>query len=257
MKTRFAIFVMALSVCCHADAKRDEKSRVAHQERRLKMTGGKIEVPNSQKGKIVFVNTQDKYETKDIAQVATELCELTKLNVQCQVASKAAPVELKKKFSADLVIVIEDSKDAPSILIAPEDGWGMVNVAKVDVGLKSEDAKKKFFASRVKKELYRVYSLLCGGGSSQFEGNVLNCARQQDIDLYEAFLPADLVERHARYLKQLGFSPKKIVSYRKACVDGWAPAPTNDYQKAIWEKVHSLPTEPIKILPESQRGSRK
>ncbi|MCL2104224.1 MAG: hypothetical protein FWH21_04115, partial [Kiritimatiellaeota bacterium] len=36
---------------------------------------------------------------------------------------------------------------------------------------------------------------------------------------------------------KLGISPGRMTSYRRAVEEGWAPAPTNDFQKAIWEEV--------------------
>ena len=36
-------------------------------------------------------------------------------------------------------------------------------------------------------------------------------------------------------------------THKKACQEGWAPAPTNDVQKAIWEKVHAIPDKPMTI----------
>ena len=44
--------------------------------------------------------------------------------------------------------------------------------------------------------------------------------------------------------------------YRKACEEGWAPQPTNDVQKAIWDKVHAMPTEPLKIKPETKKQEK-
>ena len=39
----------------------------------------------------------------------------------------------------------------------------------------------------------------------------------------------------------------KASTYRKACQEGWALAPTNDVQKAIWKEVHSIPDKPMTI----------
>jgi len=42
-------------------------------------------------------------------------------------------------------------------------------------------------------------------------------------------------------------------TYRRACHLGWAPPPTNDVQRAIWEKIKAEkergPTKPITIPP--------
>ena len=48
----------------------------------------------------------------------------------------------------------------------------------------------------------------------------------------------------------------EVVSYQDACEMGVAPAPTNDVQKAIWDKVHAMPTEPIKIKPEEKKTEK-
>ena len=49
---------------------------------------------------------------------------------------------------------------------------------------------------------------------------------------------------------------QEVSTYKKACEEGWAPNPTNEFQKAIWDKVHELPTEPIKIKPEEKKTEK-
>ena len=48
-------------------------------------------------------------------------------------------------------------------------------------------------------------------------------------------------------MPRAGVTPWKVTTYKRACEEGWAPAPTNEYQQAIWDKVHAVPTEPLKI----------
>ena len=38
-----------------------------------------------------------------------------------------------------------------------------------------------------------------------------------------------------------------VATYKRACREGWAPTPTNDVQRAIWEKVHAIPDKPLTI----------
>ena len=45
----------------------------------------------------------------------------------------------------------------------------------------------------------------------------------------------------------IGLQAAKPVTYKMACRQGWAPAPTNSIQKAIWNDVFSVPDKPIKI----------
>ena len=54
--------------------------------------------------------------------------------------------------------------------------------------------------------------------------------------------------------KLMGVAVRRRVSYRKACQEGWAPAPTNDIQKAIWDKVHAVPATPMKIEFDPKKG---
>ena len=54
-----------------------------------------------------------------------------------------------------------------------------------------------------------------------------------------------------------GVQSARFTTYRQACREGWAPAPTNDLQKAIWEEVKADkergPTNPITITPPKQK----
>ena len=57
-----------------------------------------------------------------------------------------------------------------------------------------------------------------------------------------------------RLLPTYGLMPWKQTTYKKACQEGWAPAPTNEYQKAIWDKIHSVPANPMKIEFDPKKG---
>ena len=63
----------------------------------------------------------------------------------------------------------------------------------------------------------------------------------------------DMIDAIRLNLNAKGLTTFSITSYKKACEEGWAPAPTNDIQKAIWDKIHAMPTAPIKIKPETKK----
>ena len=44
------------------------------------------------------------------------------------------------------------------------------------------------------------------------------------------------------------------VTYKDACEAGWASKPTNIWQKAIWDKVHTTPKNPMKIEFDPKKG---
>jgi hypothetical protein len=139
-------------------------------------------------------------------------------------------------------------------LIALEDHWGVVNVGKIKTTLKTQEAKERYLVGRCIKEILRVFSILCGGGSSQYPGNIFNCAKLDMLDYTEGMYPIDLQKKYHDYLSAIGVSPQVLVTYERACQEGWAPAPTNEYQKAIWDEVRKLPAKPIQIKFDPKRG---
>ena len=63
--------------------------------------------------------------------------------------------------------------------------------------------------------------------------------------------PASKIQKH---LLRLGIKPFKRVTYKQACREGWAPPPANEFQKAIWDEIHKLPSNPIKIEFDPSKG---
>ena len=91
-------------------------------------------------------------------------------------------------------------------------------------------------------------------GSSSYPGNMygVTCAEELDSTDVDATI-MDMVQRCGAWLAKIGVTPERQVMYLRACHEGWAPAPTNEYQKVIWDKIHALPTAPIKIKPETKK----
>lgn len=76
----------------------------------------------------------------------------------------------------------------------------------------------------------------------------------QGLDAVQKFIPIDMANRYTAYLETLGVKPAHERTYRQACKEGWAPAPTNEIQQAIWNQVRQLPTNPIKIEFDESKG---
>lgn len=59
---------------------------------------------------------------------------------------------------------------------------------------------------------------------------------------------------------EIAASAVRVVTYRQACIEGWAAKPTNDVQRTVWKSViderRKGPTNPIRILP-GQKPRRK
>ena len=132
----------------------------------------------------------------------------------------------------------------PAILVAPENRWAIVNIAPI-----ATEQRPAYFEARVKKELTRGFSYLCGATNSQFPRALTRgIVDHADLDKNPDFgLPIDVLQRFRTYMETLGVRPAVISTYRKACQEGWAPAPTNEVQQAVWDKIHTIPAEPMKI----------
>ena len=216
--------------------------------------GGFLISPKSFKGKAVILNAQTVVSHKEIESAAAILAKYSECNVEVEKTNiSRTPAEAKKALSANLIILVVADEAIPAMLIAPEDNWGYVNVLKLTDDLKSKRAKDKFTSTRARKEIIRAFSLLAGGGSSQFEGNLMNAHSIRETDYMDESIPVDIINYWQRHLKAIGITKKVVKTYRDACEEGWAPAPTNDVQKAIWDKVHAMPTAPIKIKPETKK----
>ena len=219
--------------------------------------GGLVGKPNSSKGKIVFVNTQGEMGEANIAGAISSLGEIiAKYAVSSEKDTPDKPLVLKAKHNADIAVIIVAEDDSPALLAAPEESWTVVNVRALKKNLKSDAAVEKFFDSRCRKEIMRGFVCAAGGVGSSFPGNIMNITKVEDLDLCDEFVPFDKVGIIKQHLKDNGITPVRYATYRIACREGWAPAPTNEFQKAIWDKVHAMPTEPIKIKPEEKKTER-
>lgn len=235
--------------------------RTAHiKEIKLKIFGGDVVKPGSQKGKIVFLNSQKMLDKSEIETAVSTLHKSAKFNFEIHsseidnVFSMASINAMRSKLNAPVTLILIENSEAPTTLIAPEERWALVNIAKLSEGLKPGPLYSRMFTARCRKQIIRTFSLLCGGGASQFPGNMMATASVKDLDSVQEFIPIDMGARWTEYLKNLGVTPAYQRSYKQACIEGWAPAPANKYQKAIWDKIHLTPKNPMKIEFDPKRG---
>ena len=258
-----AIFVMfvAFSISATEVKKPLRRTKLSPEERKvvraniekmmMKKNGGYIIKPGSVKGKIIFANCQSLIPAEKLALPAYAIHRYLKVNtantnyipVNCQTASRAV-----KDLDASAAIFVVQSDDYPPMLVAPECKWAIVNVNT----LNNDNPSKDILYTRLNKEIMRSVAYLCGGVNSAYKGSILSCGNIKQLDsITSESLPPDVYSRMQEYLPNIEMSPAIVSTYLKACEEGWAPAPTNEYQKAIWEQVKADkergPTNPIKI----------
>ena len=254
MKCLIFAAIAAVGICLSADAAKKVKLSpeeiAARREKALRVQGGFVIKPGMQKGRITIINAQDDVGKDKLQAVADLLAKSFKIAVDMKTVEIKGPDSIKaalEKDGANAAIVVGKSDWAPSLLAAPGEKWAFVNISK----LKGGDVD-----GRTQKEIVRGFAYVCGAASSQNQGTLLD-ADMDDLDKIDlvpmSAIPGDVTLRMSAYMKQMGITPWRRFTYKRACLEGWAPAPTNDVQKAIWDKVHAMPTAPLKIKPETKK----
>lgn len=154
-----------------------------------------------------------------------------------------------------LVTVIVDDPKLPRILSALEDGWSVLNVN----GLDDDMPPKEVYENRIRKEINRAFAQAAGAGLSLNKPCVMESAytlHELDNIQFPVISPEAMSKiQEAGNKKKIGRIVRK--TYLKACQEGWAPAPTNDIQRTIWNQVHQIPDKPIKIEFDPKRDKDK
>jgi hypothetical protein len=214
------------------------KMDAATRSNLLAKAGGMIQQSNSGSTVVLVLNDQ-KTLPKQVAVDAVGRLQrflLFPFDVK-DAEQKGTPRELitqtlkDKKVGA--VILLIEAKDEPALLVAPEARWAVVNVS----ALVAET--QEVHATRVRKEIARAFGYLLGTAHSAMDGCVMKSVlKAEDLDQIrvETVSPESLNKVLAQ-AKLLGIQPARMVPYRKACEEGWAPMPTNAMQKAVWEEV--------------------
>lgn len=227
------------------------------RERAAKMTmkryGGLLRKANSAHGKVLFLNAQGKVGRSDLQRALNVIEDRVRpiwTYKEAELAGQADYAQIVKSNGCELGVVLVAAKGQPALLVAPESGWAVVNVAALDDG-----CDKEKLARRTRIELLRAFGYVAGGtflvrDSIVMQGDIIT---PKDLDrIPQEDYGIDAISAFERNLPLRGVTPWFETTYKKACQEGWAPAPTNEFQKAIWDKVHALPTNPIKIKPETK-----
>lgn len=149
-----------------------------------------------------------------------------------------------------LAILVVDKADTAALLVAPEDCWVELNVA----ALAKDNPSPEKLAKRVKRELWRALAYGMGVGNEQMPSllNHITNVDQLDANEYDEPTP-DAFNRIIYSAAKRKMARVRYTSYRQSCIEGWAAAPTNDAQRAVWEQVKADkergPTNPITIPP--------
>ena len=240
--TLAALSVVSLvaDVAKEPTAKKTNKEIMDHIA--MKRYGGKIRQPNSERGEIVFVNTQKTVGAGVLTKV------IDKLERQFRYIVKVSDTNVDASASR-FVVRLEDLDRKERVLLAPESYWVSVNVKS----LAADNPPKAILADRFEKEVRRAFAFVCGGTCGTEPGGICRMVNSlSDLDAIPGLdFALDVEARIVNNMNESQVKPYRIAKYSEAVQEGWAPTPTNDAQKAIWEKVKAeksvKPSNPIKV----------
>ncbi len=237
-----------------SSAERRMKFFLRYQARKIAKEGGTVVKPDPVRKRTVFFNAQSLVGRADLDSVATIIGE--RFSIETSVAEMQGKPTMEAVASAvkdrktGLGVFFVDVPGWPSILVAPESRWAVVNVRAL-----VEDKDEGRLRERFVKEAWRAFAYV-GGAANSIQGECLMRPVEslRDLDHLKANnVSPEADMRIKEHLAALGVKPLVKDTYRRACQEGWAPAPTNDIQRAIWEQVKADkergPTNPITIQP--------
>ena len=228
----------------------------ARDERVLKKTGGFIH-QKAEGPQTLLVDARQK-PTLTMDEVARVYKLATHLEAQIRKEPRGdvTPLAFAKKMMSEakplmLVMVVDGVPDQPILSIFPEERVGIVNADKLKGG---DDPSMP--EMRVSKETWRAIGFVGGLGFSQADNDIMQplySLKELDANRYPFIQPMNMA-RMQKMWKRFGVKKERRIPYRVAVQEGWAAQPTNDYQKAVWDEVHKMPTTPMKIEFDPKKG---
>ena len=253
----FAIMICAFANDVQLTAQEKRARRKARMEAKIAAEGGIISKPNT--GNFArIVNCQKKVSTEFIKGVVAQFN--TGLNIHIEVSAldttTTNPFDLAELALAiprtGLITLIVEDENLPPILSAIENGWAILNIKH----LRNDLPPKSVYEMRLRKEINRAFAQAAGAGLSFNKPCVMEPVyKVTDLDAitYPVISP-EAMNKIVQACNKRGIQTFISDTYKNACEEGWAPAPTNDVQKAIWDKVHAAPKSPMKIEFDPKKG---
>lgn len=210
------------------------------EERKYRHFGGYVY--QRQKTKVVSIADEQARVRKDtLSRIAAEM-----------EAALTIPVRVNADRDVAVTLKVCEADHAWPLAVLPDNATAIVNVR----ALSSDSPTEKALEGRVGKELWRGLVYALGGGNTYARQCVMKQVTSlKGLDELDATTACpDAYARIWESAKTLGIIPVRRVTYRRACQEGWAPAPTNAVQKAVWDKVHAMPANPMKIEFDPKKG---
>lgn len=236
----FSVLLVSSAVIAAESAAPQPAKKHTPEERRaaiLARTGGPIARPAKEPG-ICFLNLQKKVPADGMRYAISGICGVFQMSAYVREGKAGDEKNLKALVGRHVaVIAVVDEPGAPKLLVSPDESWAKINVAALETDKPNEYTLKL----RLNKEMWRACAFVCGGCYTESPACLLKPARNlQELDAIKGTTigPDSFLRIHS-YLVDAKCAPAGMTTYRNAVMEGWAPAPTNDIQRAVWDAVKS------------------
>lgn len=215
--------------------------------------GGILDRPT--KGYVAFCDYQKKISKSDMLCffVASEKCPVpVEYRHRPMTGAFSIANAAKAMGDANVAVFIVDDPALPMTLIAREAKWGLLNVAAIS----ADKPTVVTLLGRANKLMTRIVTDLLGGNNNLLVdfSAMKPVYTLKELDALKGFAIAPPSLSQIVYsLPSLGMTRKMKTTYQDACAEGWAPAPTNDVQKAIWNEVKNPQERFKKDLPDLKK----
>ena len=223
------------------DSPYTEEQYRARDERVLKKTGGFLDMPAE--GPVALLVDAREKERKTLDEVARlyRLGAKLEIGVAREPAAGKSPLEAAQGLMAErgplmLVMVVDGCRELPALSVFPEERIGIVNADRLQGG---DDPSLPEL--RVAKEVWRAMGFIGGIGFSKAENDMMQpyyTLEELDGNNNPFIQPMNMLKMQ-KFWTRFGVKRARRLPYRVAVQEGWAQPPTNDYQRAIWEEIHS------------------
>ena len=260
MKNMFAVAVAIAAMAVYAeeeyispvtgkpmpkDAKYTLEQFKARDERVLKKTGGFL--LQKAEGPLAMLIDARAKATATVDEVARlyKLGTHLDINVGKTPRGTADALEFAQtKMASDkplmLVVVVEKCPKLPTLSVYPEERIGLVNADRL---LGGNDPTVP--EMRIAKEIWRAMGFIGGVGFSQADNDMMQpyyTLAEIDANTHPYIQPMNMAKMY-KFWKRFGVKKEARIPYKVAAQQGWAPPPTNEYQKAAWDEVKNKKTD--------------
>lgn len=232
------IVVAVIVSCAFSLLAADSTNTVRRVRRPRRPSAGVLERPEAVPSRQIGVYSVQKRISAAAVETSVRLAR-RRSNLPLSLNAEKSPVRIE----------IVDSEAFGMLALYPEENRAQVNVR----ALAADNAPMETVETRLRTELARAALFVLGSGTVPYDCLTKPVRSLAELDALAKETPSAESLLHLGTGRVLGIGMIRYASYEAACREGWAPAPTNDIQKAIWDKVHAMPTAPIKIKPETKK----